>query len=472
MNALRRMVDTAERAAQADPAFRPQLAAHLNRLGWRWPARALPATLWSCISGRCAMVEQLVRQEPQSDELRLLLSYILGNIGGLQAGQGRSSEALASFTKAIAASKAVVAASKAVVAASPSVSQSRVSMDSLYHKLGMLLGDLGRYEEAGEAFHKARDVREVLARDFPEDPDFQDQLAEIDHNIGVLHFSLGHGTEAFQAYAHARECWERLAAAHPEQIDIATRLGGVYCQLGTVEAETLGHPQAGVEWCNRAVEKLAAVLKRVPANAEARKFLAHSYRTRALALLALGRHAEGRADLDRALEIAPITQKDELRFTRAMFLVMVGEYAAAVSEARAIANAARLPAGPAAYDLACVYAVASATAAADRRLPQREALRIAPTTWRLGRLRSYGERTPQVSSMIDPIWTISTTTAPCFLCDRGQIIRLCGSTWRFPSTRLRRGDDQGSGEGRLRAAEKSTTRRERSDSIRRRSAAA
>ena len=325
------------------------------------------------------MAEQLVRQEPQSDELRLLLSHILGNIGGLQAGQGRSSEALASFTKAIAASKAVVqaskavvGASKAVVAASPSVIQSRVSVDSLYHKLGMLLGDLGRHEEAGEAFHKARDVREALVRDFPVDPEFQDQLAEVDHNIGVLHFSLGHGKEALQAYAHARECWERLAAAHPEQIDIATCLGGVYCHLGRVEVETLGHPQTGVEWCDRAVEKLVDVLNRVPANAEARKFLALSYRTRALALLTLGRHAEGRADLDRALEIAPISQKDELRFTRAMFLGMVGEYAAAVTEARAIANAARLPAAPAAYDLACVYAVASATAAGDRRLPQQE----------------------------------------------------------------------------------------------------
>ncbi len=284
MKALRRMVDTAERAAQADPAFRQQLAAHLNNLGWALAGQGLAGDALVVYQRARAMVEQLVRQEPQSHELRLLLSHILGNIGGLEAGQGRSAEALASFTKAIAASKAAVAASKAVVAASPSVIQSRVSIDSLYHKLGMLLGDLGRYEEAGEAFHKARDVREVLARDFPEDPDFQDQLAEIDHNIGVLHFSLGHGKDAFQAYAHARECWERLAAAHPEQIDIATCLGGVYCHLGRVEVETLGHPRTGVEWCNRAVEKLGEILKRVPANAEARKFLALSYRTRALAL--------------------------------------------------------------------------------------------------------------------------------------------------------------------------------------------
>ena len=365
MKALRSMVATAERAAQADPAFRQQLAAHLNNLGWALGGQGLAGDALVVYERARAMVEQLLRQEPQSDELRLLLSHILGNIGGLKAGQGRSSEALASFTEAIAASKAVVAAS-------PSVIQSRVSMGSLYHKLGMLLGDLGHYEEASEAFRKARDVREVLARDFPEDPDFQDQLAEIDHNIGVLHFFLGHATEAFQAYSHARERWERLAVAHPEQFDIATCLGGVYCHLGTVEAETFGHPQTGVEWCNRAVEKLVEVLKRVPANAEARKFLALSYRTRALALLTLARHAEGRADLDRALEIAPISQKDDLRFTRAMFLGMVGEYAAAVSEARAIACEARLPAGPAGYDLACVYAVASATAAADRLLPQRE----------------------------------------------------------------------------------------------------
>ena len=188
----------------------------------------------------------------------------------------------------------------------------------------------------------------------------------------MLHFSLGHGKEALQAYAHARECWERLAAAHPEQIEITTCLGGVYCHLGTVEAETLGHPQTGVEWCNRAVEKLVAVLKRAPAYAEARKFLTLSYRTRALALLTLGRHAEGRADLDRALNIAPISEKDMLRLTRAMFLAKLGEYAASLSEAGALANAARLPVGPAAYDLARVYAVASATAAADHRLLERE----------------------------------------------------------------------------------------------------
>ncbi len=34
-----------------------------------------------------------------------------------------------------------------------------------------------------------------------------------------------------------------------------------------------------------------------------------------------------------------------------------------------------MPAGPAAYDLACVYAVASAKAAADRRLPGRRCVR-------------------------------------------------------------------------------------------------
>ncbi len=208
MKALRRMVDAAERAAQADPAFRHQLAGHLNNLGWALGGQGLVGdALVACQRAR-ETVEQLLGQEPQSDERRLLLSQILGNIGGLQAGQGRSSEALASFTEAIRASNAVVAAW-------PSMIQSLVSMGSEYHKLGMLLGDLGRYEEAGEAFHKARDVREVLVRDFPEDPDFQDQLAEIDHNIGVLQFFLGHATEAFQAYSHARQRWERLAAAPP-----------------------------------------------------------------------------------------------------------------------------------------------------------------------------------------------------------------------------------------------------------------
>ena len=44
----------------------------------------------------------------------------------------------------------------------------------------------------------------------------------------------------------------------------------------------------------------------------------------------------------------------------------------AASVSRAIANAARLPAGPVAYNLACVYAFASASAAADRRLSERE----------------------------------------------------------------------------------------------------
>ena len=226
----------------------------------------MSATLSSRVSAR-ETVEQLLGQEPQSDERRLLMSHILGNIGGLQAGQGRSSEALASFTEAIRASNAVVAAW-------PSMIQSLVSMGNEYHKLGMLLGDLGRYEEAGEALQKARDVHEVLAqlpgRSRLPRPARRDRPQ---HRRAAI-FSRGHGTEAFEAYSHARECWERLATAHPEQIDIRTCLGGVYCHLGTVEAETFGHPQTGVGWCNRAVEKLVEVLKSVPANAEARKFLA------------------------------------------------------------------------------------------------------------------------------------------------------------------------------------------------------
>jgi len=212
----------------------------------------------------------------------------------------------------------------------------------------------------------------VLARDFPEVLALQDQLAGIDNDLGLVHAALGQGKEAIESYGQARECWERLAAAHPEQVEIASHLGGLYCNLGMVEAETLGHPKAGLAWVNRAVEKLAEVLKRVPASAKARTYLVNAYRTRALALSSLGRSAEGRVDLDRALEIAPVSEKDGLRLTRALILARLGEYALAESEARALAHAPRLPAGPAAYDLACVYAVASAAAAADRRLTELE----------------------------------------------------------------------------------------------------
>jgi hypothetical protein len=83
----------------------------------------------------------------------------------------------------------------------------------------------------------------------------------------------------------------------------------------------------------------------------------------------LGRAAESLADWDQAIGFADDRSRDEIRMGRAMAIARSGDHERAAAEARGLTGAsAVLPQGWS-YNLACVFALASAAARHDQALP-------------------------------------------------------------------------------------------------------
>jgi CHAT domain-containing protein/Flp pilus assembly protein TadD len=92
--------------------------------------------------------------------------------------------------------------------------------------LGMVYDELGRYEEALEAYRAAREVCVTYAMDV--------RAAIADTNLGVVYDQLGQYEAALAAYKSAREVY----VAHAMDVDVARvdgNLGVVYKNLGEYE---------------------------------------------------------------------------------------------------------------------------------------------------------------------------------------------------------------------------------------------
>jgi len=108
--------------------------------------------------------------------------------------------------------------------------------------LGVLYYDLGRFEEAENAYKEALGIYIELADKYPDV--FNREVAMIQNNFGRLYGNLGRFEEAENAYEEALEIYKELADKNPDMYnpDVAmgqNNLGVLYQKLGRFEeAET------------------------------------------------------------------------------------------------------------------------------------------------------------------------------------------------------------------------------------------
>src|SRR5439155_12063377 len=76
--------------------------------------------------------------------------------------------------------------------------------------LATLLGDTDRPREAEEAFARARQLYDELARKFPGVPEYRAGRARCLSNLGNLQKRTGQFQQAEQTYRQCREVWARL----------------------------------------------------------------------------------------------------------------------------------------------------------------------------------------------------------------------------------------------------------------------
>jgi eukaryotic-like serine/threonine-protein kinase len=257
-----------------------------------------------------------------------------------------------------------IAIYKSLTLAHPKVPAYQASLARSHNALGLLCVHARALKRAEQSLQEALAIQKALVRDHGGVAKHQVGLAQTINNLGIVYEDTGRPREAEQAYTEGLSVFEALARDHPLIIEYGVSLGGAQCNLGN-RTGGQGRYAESREWFTKAVATLQAVLAKEPQHAKAREFLRNAYRGRANTLVALGRHAEALADLDRAVELDHGQRVSyPIRLQRATALARLKRHAEATAEANAFAGSKDASAAIL-YDVARVYALSVMAAGVD-----------------------------------------------------------------------------------------------------------
>lgn len=334
----------------------------------------------------------------------------------------------------IEAEKAYLAAldvQKELVQKQPTEPRYQADLAGIHHSIGRLLTTrmttsmAGRMPDAEKAHVEARRIRRELAREYPEMPEYQFNLAQSHHQLGTLYRSLSRNTDAESSFKDALQLQEALIRRHPavpqfreEMAFTCADLTGLYdlmkrwpeseaaCKKAIAIREQLvqQHPSVpayalnlgndysrvsdimrltdrfveAIEWSEKAIRQIETALPSYKDAEHARQMYAACFWSRAQAWVGLGEHDKAIPDWNRALELGLGFRKDWTRIRRALARAHVREYLAATAEVEEVMKSHKPSRYTLSYlpDAARVYAVAIDAARKDTRISEGERLEI------------------------------------------------------------------------------------------------
>jgi tetratricopeptide (TPR) repeat protein len=248
-----------------------------------------------------------------------------------------------------------------------SLAWSCTNLGSAYVKVGQLV-------EAEAAYREGKNLLEQLAQERPKSSPYLLQLAKNETGMATLQHTRGLFDDAEASFRRAAAILEPIVRQEPERHEFVVDLALAYSQLGIVFTDK-DNPQGALAWFERAFALLEGVLKKAPRHTFALEFLHEAHEGRALALTALGRYDDARADWEKA-----VSHRKGSRTTNhhavwnALRSAAHGQCVQALSEARTLDKQA-LASGDLilVYQLAKVYAlVATGTAQGSGPTDERE----------------------------------------------------------------------------------------------------
>jgi serine/threonine protein kinase len=346
----------------------------------------------------------------QEEEARAGAARAYSRVGDIQRRLGQTLAAEANLRRALTLQERLASDF-------PANHGHRQKLADCFNELGNLLRDLGRSSEREAAYQQALTIRRRLALDYPDVPAYAVDLGSSLCSIGILeaergqpeaalswfgeairtleparqqhsdpilprrylansYSNLGYALRLLRRYSEAKEVYFKAVAIEepllhdfPGNTIEANGLGLSYYSLGYLEYEQ-GRLEAALSWYDKAIRTLEPVLQQWPRQAYVRRSLHLVYSGRAGALFKVGRWADALQGWDRALEVAEGPPLPRVRMFRAATLAHLGQHARATAEADELA---RLAPGSSAdlYDLACVFALSSATAEGEPALCER-----------------------------------------------------------------------------------------------------
>jgi serine/threonine protein kinase len=368
--ALRKSVDQMELVVKANPhaaVYRHHLAAILNNTAaFYLPIRELDKAQ-SAYERALALWEPLARTHPEITDYREFLAACHYGLGVVALYQHRSADAEMSFQRTLEMKAQLIREH-------PGVPRYRTSAAHTHYGLGNLYQNTNQAGRAEEQYRNAIKLHQQLLEEQPNSPEELRGLAMTEDSLGNVLANIHRPMEAETALRQAIAHWERLIQNQPSVGDYRSGLGGAYGNLGNLARDT-GQTKAAMDWFAKSIEILQPLVRQEPRLAEARRFLRNGHVNRAAVHLQIQNYAEALKDFDEALAIDDSLASDSaLRVRRGLALAGAGHH---VQAAKAAEDLAALPdpRGENAYNLACLYALASSAAKSDITLAEGYAAR-------------------------------------------------------------------------------------------------
>jgi tetratricopeptide (TPR) repeat protein len=272
------------------------------------------------------LFRRLLEHYPDVDDHRLSLSKIYRNLGVLYGGaRSRTKEQEGMYLESLTLCKALAERH-------PNDQTYQEELASILGNLGILYGNTNRLAEGEKAYLDALAVKRSLAEKHPELTFYQKSLVNTMDDLGTIYFKIGRLDESEKIHRETVPLLQRVADRYPEMLDYTVDLAGAYGNLGSVLRKRDKDTEA-LEWFDRSIRTLEAVIRKQAKHALAREFLSIAHEGRALALKKLNRHAEAVTALDGALKYEDGPYRSTLRAERARTNARAGNLTVARAEA-------------------------------------------------------------------------------------------------------------------------------------------
>jgi serine/threonine protein kinase len=238
-----------------DPTIRAELASAYYRVGRVQLDLGASKEGKQAIKQAVALLEQLVKDNPKN------LSY--------RADLARSYHWSGNHAQAIALGKELVAADPANV-------RFRSELADTYHSLGRE-STVGSNEQF-QAYQEALALREVLARERPDDPDVQVAMARTINNLGVVLATQGRHAEARDMYLRAAEHHQLAFGKTPWIVNYGRNLAISTNNVAWMQRK-LGQNDEAFRWHERAIGILKKLAEDNPAVSFLWEDLFNAYQT-------------------------------------------------------------------------------------------------------------------------------------------------------------------------------------------------
>jgi tetratricopeptide (TPR) repeat protein len=231
--------------------------------------------------------ENLRDQEPGDAHVEASRANAYLRLAIIQQETGKLVEAQANYSHCISAYEALVKNHSG----DPKY---RVGMSDCLHRHGNLLDQHGLHDDARELYRRVFELREQLALEFPQNPEFLQALADINTSLGLQAKSVGNLADAKEMLEKALEIEKRLSLEAPLNSEFRSSMAKSHCNLGLVLGELDDHSSAQ-ENLKAAVAIQDQLAEEFPDKPAYRRALA-------LSLLNLGLGFVSEHDLDAAVE--------------------------------------------------------------------------------------------------------------------------------------------------------------------------